>query len=214
MGAVVSELRALELIYQKVAHPELAFMFKHALTHDVAYESVLLRRRKALHRIVGSAIEELYADRLAEHYEALAHHFALGEEWDRALLFHQRAAEKARDVYANHSAAEHYREALAIAERLGDSVSRDHRRGLAEGLGDVCFAVSEFRQGGDAYVRAAESSEEPTQRATNLARAGDAYMWDTTTSWLERSRTRPCPSRALAAPSPPRRSSARRGRSW
>ena len=80
MGAVVSELRALELIYQKAAHPELAFMFKHALTHDVAYESVLVRRRKALHRIVGSAIEELYSDRLAEHYEALAHHFALGEE--------------------------------------------------------------------------------------------------------------------------------------
>jgi tetratricopeptide (TPR) repeat protein len=80
-------------------------------------------------------------------------------------------------VYANHSAAEHYREALAIAERLGDSVSRDHHRGLAKGLGDVCFAVNEFRQGGDAYVRAAESSEEPTQRATNLARAGDAYLW-------------------------------------
>jgi tetratricopeptide (TPR) repeat protein len=152
-------------------------MFKHALTHDVAYESVLERRRRALHRIVGSAIEELYSDRLAEHYEALAHHFALGEEWDRALLYHQRAAQKARDMYANHSAAEHYREALAIAERLGDSVSRDHCRGLAEGLGDVCFAVSEFRQGGEAYVRAAESSEEPTQRATNLARAGYAYAW-------------------------------------
>jgi predicted ATPase len=142
MGAVVSELRALELIYQKVAHPELAFMFKHALTHDVAYESVLERRRRALHRIVGSAIEELYADRLAEHYEALAHHFARGEEWDRALLYHERAAQKARDVYANHSAAEHYREALAIAERLGDAVSQDHRCALAKGLGDVCFAVS------------------------------------------------------------------------
>jgi predicted ATPase/class 3 adenylate cyclase len=177
MGAVVSELRALELIYQKAAHPELAFMFKHALTHDVAYESVLARRRKALHRIVGSAIQELYADRLAEHYEALAHHFAQAEEWDRALLFHERAAQKARDVYANHSAADHYREALAIAERLGDSVSKEHRRGLAEGLGDVCLAVSEFRQGGDAYVHAAESSEEPTRRATNLARAGNAYIW-------------------------------------
>jgi tetratricopeptide (TPR) repeat protein len=152
-------------------------MFKHALTHDVAYESVLVRRRKALHRIVGSAIEELYPDRLAEHYEALAHHFALGEEWDRALLFHGRAAEKARDVYANHSAAEHYREALAIAERLGDSVPRDHRRRLAEGLGDVCLAVNEFRRAGDAYVGAAGSSEGPIQRATNLARAGYAYIW-------------------------------------
>ena len=76
MGAVVSELRALELIYQKVAHPELAFMFKHALTHDVAYESLLVQRRRALHGIVGHAIEELYADRLSEHFGELAHHYA------------------------------------------------------------------------------------------------------------------------------------------
>ena len=65
LDAVVGELRSLELIYEKTTHPELAYMFKHALTHEVAYESVLVARRKALHRVVGAAIEELYPDRLA-----------------------------------------------------------------------------------------------------------------------------------------------------
>jgi class 3 adenylate cyclase/tetratricopeptide (TPR) repeat protein len=175
--AVVGELRALELIYQKAAHPELAFMFKHALTHDVAYESVLRKRRKALHRIVGSAIEELYADRLPEHYEALAHHFALADEWDRALLYHDRAAHKARDAYANRSAAEHFRRALAIADRLGDAVPQEHRRRLAEGLGDVSYFVNEFRASGSAYEQAAECCEADEERAMNLGRAAHSYTW-------------------------------------
>jgi predicted ATPase len=100
----VEELRALELIYEKVAHPELAFMFKHALTHDVAYESVLDERRRQLHRTIGLAIEELYADRLAELYETLAHHFERAEEWARALEYHERAADKAAGNFANRAA--------------------------------------------------------------------------------------------------------------
>ena len=72
-------------------------MFKHALTHDVAYESVVAERRRELHRTIGLAIEELYADRLAELYETLAHHFGRAEEWERALDYHERAAEKAAD---------------------------------------------------------------------------------------------------------------------
>ena len=56
-------------------------MFKHALTQDVAYASLLVQRRKELHGSIGRAIEELYADRLAEHYEMLAHHFSQAEDW-------------------------------------------------------------------------------------------------------------------------------------
>jgi predicted ATPase len=109
LDGIVGELRALELIYEKASHPELAYMFKHALTHDVAYDSVLVQRRRALHRIVGSAIEELYRDRLAEHYEALAHHFKQAEDWERALHYHELASEKSAAAYANHAAAEHCR---------------------------------------------------------------------------------------------------------
>ena len=70
-------------------------MFKHALTQDVAYASLLVQRRKELHGSIGLAIEELYADRLAEHYEMLAHHFSRAEDWERALDYLLKAAEKA-----------------------------------------------------------------------------------------------------------------------
>jgi class 3 adenylate cyclase/tetratricopeptide (TPR) repeat protein len=177
VSSVVEELRSLELIYEKSAHPELAFMFKHALTHDVAYESILIQRRRALHRIVGTAIEELYPDRLAEHYESLAHHFARAEEWERAFLYHGRAAEKAAAAYANHSAAEHYREALAIAERLGDRVPRSDLQRLSEGLGGVLWLLSYFDQSGDAHLRSAEWADGPDKRAVNLAWAGHGKLW-------------------------------------
>ncbi len=176
-SAAVEELRSLELIYEKAAHPELAFMFKHALTHDVAYESVLVQRRRALHQIVGTAIEDLYQDRLAEHYESLAHHFARAEDWERAFLYHGQAAEKAAAAYANHSAAEHYREALAIAGRLGDSVSRSLLQRLSEGLGSVLWLLSYFDQSGDAQLRSAEWADNPATRARNLAWAGHGKLW-------------------------------------
>jgi tetratricopeptide (TPR) repeat protein len=174
---VVGELRALELITQMAAHPELAFMFKHALTHEVAYESILLKRRRALHRVVATAIEDLYGDRLAEHYEALAHHFSLGEDWERAFRYHECASRKALDAYANHSAAEHCRQALAIADRLGDGVSDDQRRQLDECLGQACYCVSSFGASGEAYVDAADHSDDPALRARNLGRASYSFLW-------------------------------------
>ncbi len=177
MQEVVSELRAVELIYQKAAHPELAFMFKHALTHDVAYDSVLRERRRALHGVVGRAIEELYADRLGEHYEALANHFEQAEDWERALQYHERAARKAADAYANRSAADHFRAALAVAERLGDRVPDEQRRRIAEGLGHCGYCLSDFQESGEAYVLAAGYADDDEPKARNLARAGHSYLW-------------------------------------
>ena len=75
-------------------------MFKHALTHDVAYCTLLLARRKVLHRLVGEAIEELYADRLAEQYETLAHHYERAEAWERALDYLMKSGEKALAAFA------------------------------------------------------------------------------------------------------------------
>src|SRR4030095_9096500 len=89
------DLKAIELIYEKSLFPELAYMFKHALTHDVAYNSLLVQRRKELHGLVGLAIEELYTDRLAEQYEVLGHHFSKAEEWAKGLDYLLKAAEKA-----------------------------------------------------------------------------------------------------------------------
>ena len=174
---VVEDLRALELIQETASHPELAFMFKHALTHDVAYESVLVQHRRVLHGIVGRAIEELYRDRLAEHYERLAEHFTQAEDWERAFLYRERSAQKAALSYANLLAIEHAREALRLADRLGSSVTAQDRQRLEELIGEAAYAVSDFRESGEAYLRAAEVGGETRERAANLARAAYSLGW-------------------------------------
>jgi len=177
-SALVEDLRAVELVYEKAVHPELAYMFKHALTHDVAYASILGQRRKQLHCTIGLAIEELYADRLAEHYETLAHHFERGEDWERALAYHERSADKAADGFASRAAAWHCRQALAIADRLGETVAAERRGALEERLGLVCMYLSEFRASGDAFARAAEHARAaPARRVANLANASHSYVW-------------------------------------
>src|SRR6185436_363100 len=144
VSSLVTELRALELIYEKAAHPELAYMFKHALTHDVAYESILHQHRRELHRMIGTAIEELYDDRLTEHYETLAHHFARAEDWPRALAYHEHAARKALATYASDAVIFHCREALRIADRPGVDASPERRQSLEEMLGAASFYTSAF----------------------------------------------------------------------
>jgi class 3 adenylate cyclase/tetratricopeptide (TPR) repeat protein len=177
VSALVGELRALELIYEKAAHPELAYMFKHALTHDVAYASILLQRRRELHRTIGVAIEELYADRLAEHYETLALHFGRAEDWTRAFDYHARAAEKALAAFASETVVVHCREALAIAARLGAAAAPERCQALEEMLGAASFYTSRFTDAGEAYARAATIATDVEAQGTNLARAGESLVW-------------------------------------
>ena len=80
-------LQAGEFLYEKSLFPDLEYTFKHALTHEVAYGSVLQERRKALHARIMESIERLYHDRLAEQIERLAHHAVRGEVWDKALSY-------------------------------------------------------------------------------------------------------------------------------
>lgn len=150
LDASLQELKVLELIFQKAYFPELAYMFKHALTHDVAYSTLLLERRKALHRVVAAAVEELYADRLSEQYETLAYHYTQGEEWVKALEYLEKAGDKATAAYANQDALDFYARALEICTKLGDgalatSATLAQKRGLVNfGIGDVPAALRNF----------------------------------------------------------------------
>jgi class 3 adenylate cyclase/tetratricopeptide (TPR) repeat protein len=118
LDGLLGELKTLEIIYELGLLPEPAYIFKHAVIQDVAYQSLLVQRRRDLHRAVGQAIEELYADRLADHYEELAHHFAQGEAWAKAFEYLVRSGDKARDTYANEAAIAHYARAIDIAFRV------------------------------------------------------------------------------------------------
>jgi class 3 adenylate cyclase/tetratricopeptide (TPR) repeat protein len=125
LEGLLHELQALEIIYEQGLVPEPAYIFKHAVIQDVAYNSLLIQRRKALHRAVGEAIEELYPDRLEEHYTELAHHFSQGEVWDKALGYCRQAGEKAMAQSACREAVGAFEQGLNTLSHLPET--RDTR---------------------------------------------------------------------------------------
>jgi len=107
-------LQGLEFIYEKSLFPELEYIFKHALTQEVAYNSLLLKRRKEIHQRIGAAIEELYPDRLEDFYETLAYHYKQGESYNKALDYLIKAGEKSFDRYAVEEAHQYFEGAYEI----------------------------------------------------------------------------------------------------
>jgi class 3 adenylate cyclase/tetratricopeptide (TPR) repeat protein len=175
--AYVRELKALELIYETHRFPELAYMFKHALTQDVAYHSLLVQRRQELHRLIGLAIEELYADRLAEQYEVLAYHFAKGEAWPKALTYFCRAAEKATQAFATREAMALYDQALEAVDHLGDAVDVETLVKIYEARADLYFILSDFlsaRTEGERVLALARQAGDRAREVSALAKMGMA----------------------------------------
>ncbi len=91
----LAHLQAAEFLYELNPQPDLELTFKHSLTHDVAYGSMLQERRRVLHAALVGTIEALYADRLGEHFELLAYHALRGEVWEKAIHYFHRSARKA-----------------------------------------------------------------------------------------------------------------------
>jgi class 3 adenylate cyclase/tetratricopeptide (TPR) repeat protein len=109
-------LQKAELIREAASQPELEYIFRHALTQEAAYSSILLKRRREFHRRVGETLEQLFGDRLEEHASLLAHHFY--EAGDaRAQQYYTLAGDAAARLYANTEAAAHYTRALEVARR-------------------------------------------------------------------------------------------------
>lgn len=113
-------LQRLELIRERSRTPEIEYIFKHALIQETAYHSLLLQRRREIHRRIGECIEELFAGRLEEHYGLLAHHYSMAEEHERALHYLLAAGDQARLAYALEEALDFYRRAMARQRIIGD----------------------------------------------------------------------------------------------
>jgi tetratricopeptide (TPR) repeat protein len=177
---VLRELKAIELIYEKSIFPELAYMFKHALTHEVAYNSLLVQRRKELHRLIGLAIEELYADRLAEQYEVLAYHFSRGEEWAKALAYLCKAAEKATKAFATREALGLYDQALEAAGQLGAALDVNTLMVIHQAKSNLYFVLSDFehsRAEAECLLTLARQAPDRVQEGAALAVMGYASFW-------------------------------------
>jgi class 3 adenylate cyclase/tetratricopeptide (TPR) repeat protein len=117
----LAHLQTAEFVYETQLFPDAEYTFKHALTHEVAYGSLLQDRRRALHTRIIEAMERLYADRLAEHVERLAYHASRGEAWEKGVTYSHQAGAK---VYARSAAPEaiaHFEQALVALSHLPET---------------------------------------------------------------------------------------------
>jgi class 3 adenylate cyclase/tetratricopeptide (TPR) repeat protein len=137
------------------------FIFKHAITQDVAYESLLIARRKELHARVGQAMEQLFDGRLDEVAADLAHHFTKGEVTDRSVSYLTRAGDRSKAAFANAEAGNFYRQALdqisrarAAGEPEPDDGWNEAEAHLHEHLGDLLELTGNHGAAREAYLEA------------------------------------------------------------
>jgi class 3 adenylate cyclase/tetratricopeptide (TPR) repeat protein len=114
----LSILKDSELLYERGIYPQSNYIFKHALTREVVYDSILAKRKKKLHEEIGSAIEDLYKDNLAEHYEILSEHYFLSENYSKSAEYSRLAGRKAEKTASFNDAIVHAKKRVASLERL------------------------------------------------------------------------------------------------
>jgi class 3 adenylate cyclase/tetratricopeptide (TPR) repeat protein len=131
----LAHLQAAEFLYVTSLYPEVEYSFRHALTHEVAYASLLQGRRRALHARIVEALEQLYPDHLAEQVERLAHHTFQGEMWDRAVAYLRQAGAKALARSAHREASLYLMLALVALQHLPE------RRDTHEQAIDLRFSL-------------------------------------------------------------------------
>jgi class 3 adenylate cyclase/tetratricopeptide (TPR) repeat protein len=120
----IDHLQAAEFLYETSIFPDLEYTFKHALTHEVAYGTLLQERRQEFHAQIVDAIERLYPDRLPQYVERLAHHAFCAESWERALAYLRQAGTRAFARASHLEAAGYFEKALAALKCLPRSRDR------------------------------------------------------------------------------------------
>lgn len=135
----LAALQRVELVREAMRLPELEYIFKHELARDAAYNTILLRRRRELHRQVGEAIEGLFRDKPEDNAHRLAQHFAAAGDPAKAYRYYVMAGEVAVGVMANAEAADHFAHALAAADQL--PIPPPERAALAQKQADLAAAL-------------------------------------------------------------------------
>jgi tetratricopeptide (TPR) repeat protein len=157
LHAAIGRLQGAEFLYEAGIFPDLEYTFKHALTHDVAYGSLLQDRRRTLHGQIVETIERLYPDRLAEHIERLAHHAVRGEAWEKAVTYLRQAGAKAFARSANREALAYFEQALAALTHLAETrETREQAIDVRFDLRNALFPLAEFGRI-EGYLREAEA---------------------------------------------------------
>jgi class 3 adenylate cyclase/tetratricopeptide (TPR) repeat protein len=180
----LGELEDRQLIYQERVVPEEEYSFKHVLTQETIYASLLRRRRAVFHQKVAEAMEALYHGGLDEYYEQLAYHYERSSADEKAVEYLLKAGEKARRAYLNDAAISYFLRALERLETAG--IGDAHREWRLEahkrlgqiyhGIGKVAEAEAQFRQ---AIALGEEMGLAPEELVRLYWWLGDSLFWQT-----------------------------------
>lgn len=159
---VLENLERLDVTRLFAIDPELAYLFKHVTTHEVAYNLLLLSQRRMLHRQIAEWYERVHAADLAPYLPLLAHHWERAEDVSRALIWLERAAEQALRTYANREVVGFLKRAIGLADAADPAL----------GLVDDARRARWERMLGEAFLKLADTTSARRHLAAALERAG------------------------------------------
>jgi len=175
---VLSHLQAAEFLYETSLFPELTYTFKHALTHEVAYSTLLHERRRALHARIVEVLEIQAGDRLDDQVERLAHHALRGQIWEKVVRYAHQAGTRAADRSAYGQAGAFFDQALGALAHLPESQeTRARAFDLYKARQSMHAARRELEQAlacSEKMWALAESLEDPHRLARAVTLMGNA----------------------------------------
>ena len=168
------DLYRLDFVFPSAVDPELMYSFKHALTQDVVYAGLLERRRRSYHAAAGLGLEEIYAGRIDEVVELLAHHFGASGDEEKAVDYALLAAAKAQRRWANVEALAYFEAALVRLVSMPDTEANRLRRiDAVIKQGEVKFALGRHAE----HVQALEAIKELVDTVADPPRRATWYYW-------------------------------------
>jgi class 3 adenylate cyclase/tetratricopeptide (TPR) repeat protein len=171
----LSRLERLDLIRTRSMHPDIEYMFKHALTREVVYNSLLKKQRREIHEQIARVIESVFKDRLAEFNETLAYHYALGQSNTKAVDYLVKSGEKSLARYAVEEAHQYFKEAydiLASKAELSD-VEKIILIDILNSWGYAYYYLGEFKKFTDLF----RSHQLLAESLDDKSRTGMFYVW-------------------------------------
>jgi predicted ATPase/class 3 adenylate cyclase len=166
LNLMLGDLQLAEFIYEQPAAGDIEYTFKHALTQEVAYQSVLVERRKVLHEKIGAAIEALASIQIDDHLAELAHHYGRSSNTEKAVEYLDRAGQQAMMRGAFEEAELHFKQAIAALSTTSETPERIRREfNLQYALWQVLAFTS--RMGAGENLRASRRLRELGEKTGN-----------------------------------------------
>jgi len=164
-------LQSQNLILIRKFIPDIEYIFKHALTREISYESILIKQRRELHQIVADSIEILFDDRIDDFLSMLAYHYTYAENWEKAQFYLFKAGDKAGDIAADSESLNHYKKAIIAYEKVfGNRWDSLQRSILERKIGQALFRKGHHQQSIEYFLRALHLIGESTPEKKWLIR--------------------------------------------